>query len=38
MSILKFDLEEVSTLIGPSGPHSKLIFLDDMVYDSWMGL
>ena len=38
MSILEFDLEEVSTLVGPSGPRSKLIFLDDMVYDSWMGL
>ena len=21
----------------PSGPHSELIFLDDMIYDGWMG-
>ena len=23
--------------MGLSGPHSKLIFLDDMVYEGWMG-
>ena len=24
--------------MGSNGPHVELIFLDDLVYDSWMGL
>ena len=22
--------------MGPSGPHSKLIYHDDMIYESWI--
>ena len=35
--MLEFDFEGASTPIGPSGPCSELIFLDDIVYESWMG-
>ena len=35
-SISEFDYEGVSTLMGPDGPCSELIFLDDMVYEDWM--
>ena len=33
----KFYYEGASTPMCPSGPHSELIFLDDMIYDGWMG-
>ena len=26
-----------STLMGLNGPHSELIFLDDTIYEGWMG-
>ena len=29
-------LWEPSTLMGPSGPRSELIFLDGMVYEGWI--
>ena len=32
-SILEFDYEGANTLIGPNNLHSKLIFLDDTVYE-----
>ena len=36
-SISKFDYEGANTPMGPNGPRSKLIFLDDMIYKGWMG-
>ena len=36
-SISKFDYEGASTLMGPSGLHSELIFLVGMAYEGWMG-
>ena len=30
------DYEEVSTLMGPSGPHSKLIYLVGIDYEGWI--
>ena len=36
-SISKFDYEGTSTPMGPNGPRSKLIFLDDTVYEGLMG-
>ena len=41
--ILEFDYEGASTpmgsstLMGLNGPHSELIFLDDTIYEGWMG-
>ena len=31
------DFEEASTPMGPSGPYSKLIYHDSMVYKGWIG-
>ena len=33
----EFDYEGANTHLGPTGPHSKLIFLYDTVYKGWMG-
>ena len=35
-SILELDSEGASTPMGPSGPRSKLIYHDDIVYESWI--
>ena len=36
-SISKFDYEGASTLMGPSGPHSEIIFLVSTTYEGWIG-
>ena len=36
-SISEFDYEEANDPMGPNGPYFELIFLDDTVYEGWMG-
>ena len=35
-STLELDYMGVNTPKGPSSPHSKLIYHDDMVYENWI--
>ena len=36
-STLELDFEGLSISMGPSGPHSELIYLVGMSYEGWIG-